>query len=1307
MDRQSTANIVALTDQNYATWKIQLKMLLIRDNLFKIVDGTESAPTGEQDLVKFNSRRDKALSHIVLAIDPKLLYLVGDPTDPAVVWKTLQDTFQKKTWANKLSLKRKLYNLKLDNKGDLQSHLKQLIEIYDELAVIGEKIDDEDKVINLLASLPNRFSTLVTALEASENVPTWAVVTERLLHEDNKFKSKDDRNEKVLFSKKNNSGKEYSCYECGEPNHIRKNCSRYRNRMKSEKEKSKKTVNSAKKVESDDELTLLAKSQPFASAASESSESVKHGYFVLDSGATHHMVHDKSMFVNFEEINDVNIVVGDGGALPASGKGDVFVRMLLPQNKVKRCKLKNVLFVPKLAHNLISIPQMTMKNNVKAVFFENSCKILNRYDKLVAYGKRVGNLFVLDCERERPAEANVSTTNCAMQYLWHRRLCHIGFNNVRKIVKDNLVSGIDFKLCSDDHHCESCYDGKNHRVPFPTHKSQKNRKILDVIHSDLCGKIQPASIGGGSYFMTLIDDASRYCWVYVLKNKSDAFETFRKWKKMVENQYDRKVKVLRTDGGGEYVSNEFDDFLNNSGIIHQTTVAKTPQQNGLAERKNRTLVELIRCVISDSGLDKSFWGEALSTVNHVINRCPTVTLDSKTPYEVLNGRKPNIDYFKVFGSTAYMHIPKDERSKIDAKSKRCIFMGYSEGKKGYRLFNPETRKIVHSRDVIFDERKSGILANSEPVAIPNDQNFIEFTPESDTESKNDTEYQSNDEEYASAEDAGTEETSPQWRRSGRQRRPPDYYGEWTSMAYASNIATSCANEPTSYEEAIKGPESAQWRQAMDEEIRAMKSHKVWTLVKPTSNQKLIKCRWVFRKKFDQNGDLKGYKARLVAQGYSQTHGIDYNDTFSPVIRFETLRSIIAYSLKHDLKLQSMDVSSAFLNGNLEEQLYMCQPEGYFDNSKSNYVCKLDKAIYGLKQASKAWNDSFSNFLISLGFTQSDHDSCFFVKNSGNQTCYIALYVDDLLIACNSDDLLNHVKSKLCEKYKMKDLGNVNQFLGIKIVRSNDKISMDQSAFAQSLLEKYNFHNCKPVSTPVDVSNKFDETDLNEKVVDIERFQSIVGALLYLSSRTRPDLAFAVSNVSKYCSRPTEKHWIALKRILRYLKGTINYGLVYDKNNVKECEGYSDADWAGDRVTRRSTSGFCFMLGGALISWRSNRQTCVALSTAESEYIALAGASQEAVWLRNVLSELDFHDGSPMLIYGDNQSSLCLAKSSRQHNKSKHVDIKYHYIRDAVAHNKVLLKYCPTSDMLADIFTKGLSSERFARLRSSLGIISID
>ena len=321
----------------------------------------------------------------------------------------------------------------------------------DELAVIGEKIEDEDKVINLLASLPNRFSTLVTALEASETVPTWAVVTERLLHEDSKFKSKEERSEKVMFTKKK---KEYSCYECGEPNHIRKNCHKYRNRMKLENEKTKKTVNSAKKVDSEDELTLLAKSQPFASAASESRESIKHGYFVLDSGATHHMVHDKSMFVNFEEINDVSIVVGDGGALPARGRGDVFVRMLLPQNTVKRCKLKNVLYVPKLAHNLISIPQIT-NNNVKAVFYDNSCKILNRHDKLVAYGKRVGNLFVLDCERERPAEANVSTSNCAMQDLWHRRLCHIGFNNVRKIVKDNLVSGIDFKLCSDDHHCES------------------------------------------------------------------------------------------------------------------------------------------------------------------------------------------------------------------------------------------------------------------------------------------------------------------------------------------------------------------------------------------------------------------------------------------------------------------------------------------------------------------------------------------------------------------------------------------------------------------------------------------------------------------------------------------------------------------------------------------------------------------------------------------------------------------------------------------------------------------------------------
>ena len=369
-----------------------------------------------------------------------------------------------------------------------------------------------------------------------------------------------------------------------------------------------------------------------------------------------------------------------------------------------------------------------------------------------------------------------------------------------------------------------------------------------------------------------------------------------------------KIKILRTDNGGELISKEFDNYLTQHGVVHQKTVPYTPEQNSVAERINRTLVETVRSMISDSKLDKSCWGEAVSTATHLRNRSPTVVLDNKTPYEALFGTNPSLHHFRTFGCMCYAHISKEQRCKLDPKSTKCVFMGYGSDVKAYRLFDLSNKWPIFSRDVIFDETKR---ISSDNVTDAVADNLIELENSADEHLEGEI-----------TKDVLEETNNNSARKSTRQRKDPDRYGEWTTLCVNSQ------DEPSSVNEALNSADSHLWKEAMTKEINSLKENSVWELVKAPAGRKIVGSKWVFKKKVGSDGFVANYKARLVAQGYSQISGVDYDETFSPVIRFETVRTILALSEEHDLQIHQLDVSSAFLNGNLDETIYVKQPEGF-------------------------------------------------------------------------------------------------------------------------------------------------------------------------------------------------------------------------------------------------------------------------------------------------------------------------------------------------------------------------------------------
>jgi len=425
-----------------------------------------------------------------------------------------------------------------------------------------------------------------------------------------------------------------------------------------------------------------------------------------------------------------------------------------------------------------------------------------------------------------------------------------------------------------------------------------------------------------------------------------------------------------------------------------------------------------------------------------------------------------------------------------------------------------------------------------------------------------------------------------------------------------------------------------------------------------------------------------------------------------VVRFSSIRTLLSFAVQNNLHVHQMDVVTAFLNGHLEEEIYMEQPEGYIKPGQEHLVCKLKRSIYGLKQSPRCWSKAFTKFMKDIGFKQSTSDPCVFVR-SRQDLEILAVYVDDLILITESTESMDELKQALKTRYKMKDMGELSYILGISVVQEKEKncVFLHQKHYIETILQKYGMNNANPITTPADTNVKLIKDDGVSKPVNPSTYQSMVGSLLYAAMATRPDIAHAVSVVSKFNANPNAAHLTAVKRILRYLKGTVNLALKYERSESGTLIGFSDADWAGDQDDRRSTTGKILFLSGGAVSWFSKKQATVALSTAEAEYVAVSQAAQEGTWLKRLLTDLGMSDSSTVILE-DNQGAIAIAKNPVNHSRTKHIDIRYHYIRECVQNGQIQVQYCPTIDMKADILTKPLTRQRFECLRRKIGLYPV-
>jgi len=492
---------------------------------------------------------------------------------------------------------------------------------------------------------------------------------------------------------------------------------------------------------------------------------------------------------------------------------------------------------------------------------------------------------------------------------------------------------------------------------------------------------------------------------------------------------------------------------------------------------------------------------------------------------------------------------------------------------------------------------------------------------------------------------------------------------------------------------------ANWRAAMTEEFKALVDNGTWRLVPRPPRANVITGKWVFKHKYHADGSLARHKARWVVRGFSQRYGIDYDETFSPVVKPATIRAVLSIAASRSWPIHQLDVKNAFLHGHLHETVYCQQPPGFVDPAAPDHVCLLQKSLYGLKQAPRAWYQRFSSFVQQAGFTASTSDTSLFVYKEGADIAYLLLYVDDIILTASSTRLLRHFTELLHSEFAMTDLGDLHHFLGISVTRSSDGLFLSQRQYAVDLLQRAGMAECHPTATPVDTRAKLSATD-GAPVADATAYRSLAGALQYLTL-TRPDLAYAVQQVCLFMHDPREPHLAMLKRVLRYVKGTLSTGLHIGTGSITSLTAYSDADWAGCPDSRRSTSGYCVFLGDNLVSWSSKRQTTVSRSSAEAEYRAVAHAVAETCWLRQLLQELHAPISSATIVYCDNVSAVYMTANPVHHRRTKHIEIDIHFVCEKVALGQVRVLHVPSSHQFADIMTKGLPVQLFTDFRTSL------
>lgn len=1063
------------------------------------------------------------------------------------------------------------------------------------------------------------------------------------------------------------------------------------------------------------------------------------GESLIDGGATCHVTITTENCYNFKQCK-TNIRVGGSMTLQSHLVCSKTLAYYLEDGTPRIITLTDVRYLPHFGTNVLSEVRLQ----------KGGCKIEKDFDYLRATVNHGKGLVILDLrlkgrplfyvKEEDPQEVSVqqqqqltpktgavfhvsrqqSDTLSTLQ-LWHQRLGHRNFSDVCRILGISAPPKMPF--------CRACVEGKITRYPFastPSKPLNTSPRPGYLLHTDVFGPFRATTRGGKKFALLFVDDFSRKIFLYLLGGTSEVFEFFRMFLHHLEADFGRErvVSKLLSDGASYYNSHQFANLCNQKGILHIFSPPYTPERNGVAERSGGSLIEDTRTMLIQASAPTHLYGEAMAYAVVIKNRTPMRFKDGShcSRLEKWHGRKmPDAHRsLRTFGCAAWPLSPDwadttSDHDKLIAKAKLHILLGIDAQRQCYRLAEFPTLKLIFSSHVIFHEDEFPFAGQPErPLSIATsrvDYRLLNPGNQADGDPVNDPPV---------VIQQPSDESSQ--RRSLRGYHPSAKELERVVHHVLNTAGTDGAEakDPKTRREAMSGRDSKTWRLAEIEEFKSQISNKTFG---PATNlppgRRAITPKIVYKTKRDGRK-----KARLVLHGFLMESGMEYNETFAPVSRKTTILALLAYATKEDLELIHLDLKTAFLNSDIDTEVYVYLPPAFNldtdpqpEARPSTTVHRLLKGIPGIPQGSFLFNQEFSKALRKLGLHSVPGDDCLFTTN--DKKIFLAIWVDDsfLAYASNQEQRVQQLIQNLKQNFEVHILGQLTDLLGVKITRDrpNRVTKLSQAEYLRQILEKAGMSNCSSEPTPIASGTVFtkgdcpppEEINTPENVSNAKWYRSILASCIYASVWTRVDLSFPISKLCKFMANPGPKHVKQLKRLLRYIKGTIDLALSYDFSSDPPREGlygYHDSAQADDVDTSRSTMAYVFQWYGATISWQSKLHSSVTLSTNHSEYVCAAKAAREAAWLRKIFSGIGLErDVTPIDLYSDSSGAISLAHNPVNHETNKHIRISYHFVREQVSNGNITISHVSTNEMIADFLTKQLPQFKMKLFMKQLGL----
>lgn len=1060
-----------------------------------------------------------------------------------------------------------------------------------------------------------------------------------------------------------------------------------------------------------------------------------------DSGATSHFFCSESVFVpsSLHDVDGRKILLADNTTVTATQRGDV----ILPFTNAN-LRLTDALYVPDLEYNLVSVGRMADRG-IESFFRVGDVCLTHEDGFVIGCGQRDkrSGLYTLPEPVIHDSRHALSARDNDLAQLWHRRLAHINPRDLQVVHKH--VDGVP-KLSRMEEICRPCRLGKAHKLPFPG-KFERAAVVGDVVHSDILGPLLPSFPDRYRYASAFIDEHSRYALVGFMVHRSELAEVYTAVAQKLQQLGGAQIAKVHSDNAEEYIALQDNPAHDLQGTSFSPPY--TPEHNAIAERINRTMEEAARALLLQANLPECLWPYALKHVIHVRNRVPH-SATGLTPHVLVTERKPSLKNVRVFGCAAYV-LKMNPDTKFESRALEGVYLQTLEHGVYDVLVTDEHEvpRIVKSRHVTFDESvfpgapylenywddesagdgnfscDTDSFTKSESSAfaiddVEDDSVPIEaessHTPDSVIATSSEDEDAIVDELAPSEDDIVTLEehntqsvSEPEQRYPRRTRREPKRWWYMANAATSDQIEVTTSDEPTLTEALSASPtEKSLWEAAIQDELHSLDAKGTWIVDDSPASQPLP-THVVLKVKRNADGSVDRFKARVVAGGNRQTFGQDYMETYAPVVSFSVVRLFLYLTLCMQMYVAQVDVKTAFLNGELKEDVWVTSPRGVSGLKPCCY--KLVKAMYGLKQAHLAWHTKLSKDLRDLGFEELPSAPCVFRRKFGDiGYSYILVYVDDLLVFTPNAAQRSSILEELRELYELRFEDRVSLYLGVQLTWTTDSdgslvgLKLGQRLYIEGMLRRFGLCNCKPARSPM-VESFFTSlaTEEDKSSQDVQLFQQMIGSLLYLALRTRLDILAPVLILARFQNAPTAYCHRAVKRVLRYLRGTCDLGLLYQPGSL-QLSGFVDSDFAGDTTDRKSMSGYLVKLGSATCMFGARKQASVALSTAEAEYYALTLAAQEIMWIVRVLREGGFDVEEPVPIRSDNQCAIEWATGERcPSGRAKHIDVKVHFIRNLVKHNVLRVDYVPSELNDSDILTKPLPPASAIAIMERIGL----